>query len=133
MEFSGYCFYINTNIYGDFQICISVPLPVFQIQMFGIFRHFLLALHAPIFLSPFNHNPEHGILTDWGRVYLILNWINFIEMFLGREPSLKLFSKLCFPKVVIPFRVTYIEMIPLKVSNHYQGLLALCHRWFSSY
>ena len=25
-KFSGYCFYINTNIYGDFEICISVPL-----------------------------------------------------------------------------------------------------------
>ena len=24
--FSGYCFYMNTNILGDFQICISVPL-----------------------------------------------------------------------------------------------------------
>ena len=26
MKFSGYCFYINTNLWGDFQICISVPL-----------------------------------------------------------------------------------------------------------
>ena len=25
-KFSGYYFYMNTNIYGDFQICISVPL-----------------------------------------------------------------------------------------------------------
>ena len=25
-KFPGYCFYTNTNIYGDFQICISVPL-----------------------------------------------------------------------------------------------------------
>ena len=25
-KFSGYCFYINTNLLGDFQICISVPL-----------------------------------------------------------------------------------------------------------
>ena len=27
-KFSGYCFYIKTNIYGDFQICVSVPLNV---------------------------------------------------------------------------------------------------------
>ena len=27
--FSGYCFYINRNIQGDFQICISVPLSGF--------------------------------------------------------------------------------------------------------
>ena len=26
MKFSGYWFYMNTNILGDFQICISVPL-----------------------------------------------------------------------------------------------------------
>ena len=25
MKFSGYCFYMNTNIKRDFQICISVP------------------------------------------------------------------------------------------------------------
>ena len=25
-KFSGYCFYVNKNILGDFQICISVPL-----------------------------------------------------------------------------------------------------------
>ena len=25
-KFSGYCFYMNTNIQRDFQICISVPL-----------------------------------------------------------------------------------------------------------
>ena len=26
VKFSGYCFHLNTNIYRDFQICISVPL-----------------------------------------------------------------------------------------------------------
>ena len=25
-KFSGYCFYMNTNIQGDFKICISVAL-----------------------------------------------------------------------------------------------------------
>ena len=29
--FSGYYFYINTNIYGDFQICISVTLNSLQV------------------------------------------------------------------------------------------------------
>ena len=34
-KFSVYCFYMNTNIYGDFQTCISVPLIlVFQIKHF---------------------------------------------------------------------------------------------------
>ena len=26
MKFSGYCFYVNTNQWGDFQVCISVLL-----------------------------------------------------------------------------------------------------------
>ena len=26
VKFSGYCFYMNTNIQKDFQICISLPL-----------------------------------------------------------------------------------------------------------
>ena len=25
-KYSGYCFYMSTSLYGDFQICISVPL-----------------------------------------------------------------------------------------------------------
>ena len=31
-KFSGCCFYMNTNIWGDFQICVSVPLscPLFS-------------------------------------------------------------------------------------------------------
>ena len=28
-KFSGYCFYVNTNIQIDFQICISLPLRAF--------------------------------------------------------------------------------------------------------
>ena len=30
MKFSGYCFFMKTNIYGDFQICISASLKHFM-------------------------------------------------------------------------------------------------------
>ena len=30
-KFSGHCFYMNTNIWRDFQICISVPLHYFKV------------------------------------------------------------------------------------------------------
>ena len=30
--FSGNCFFMNKNIWGDFQICISVPLKMFWEQ-----------------------------------------------------------------------------------------------------
>ena len=30
---SVYCFYINTNIYGDVQICISVPLRLKKVEV----------------------------------------------------------------------------------------------------
>ena len=36
-KFSGYHFYMNTNILGDFQICINEPLK--QIHLF--FTHFI--------------------------------------------------------------------------------------------
>ena len=29
-KFSGYCFYVNTNIYWDFETCISVPLNILR-------------------------------------------------------------------------------------------------------
>ena len=40
-KFSGYCFYMNTNIYGDFQICISVPLrtPILKTFVNGFLEH----------------------------------------------------------------------------------------------
>ena len=30
-KFSGYCFYMNTNLQGDFRICISVPVKEFLV------------------------------------------------------------------------------------------------------
>ena len=35
-KISGYCFYINTNIQGDIQICISVPLTEQFNMLFGV-------------------------------------------------------------------------------------------------
>ena len=32
-KFLGYFFYMNTNIYGDFQICIGVPLIIIKMKM----------------------------------------------------------------------------------------------------
>ena len=32
MKFSGYYFYMNTNMKGDFQICISIPLTVLKLS-----------------------------------------------------------------------------------------------------
>ena len=32
-KFSEYYFYLNTNIYGDFQICISVPLSLGPVKL----------------------------------------------------------------------------------------------------
>ena len=33
--FSGYCFYMNTSIQGDFQISISVPISNFFIKIYS--------------------------------------------------------------------------------------------------
>ena len=42
VKFSGYCFYMNTNMLRDFKICISVPLSVASLQGFWIEVNFLL-------------------------------------------------------------------------------------------
>ena len=42
-KFSGYYFDMNLNIWGDFQICISVPLKT-QIICFNLFCHFEASL-----------------------------------------------------------------------------------------
>ena len=34
-KFSGYYFYMNTSLQGDFQICLSVPLKVALLQTFA--------------------------------------------------------------------------------------------------
>ena len=64
-EFSGYYFYVNTNIYGDFQICISVTSSLFYSYYFGrcsseLAQHvplveglLLILIGCMIFLSPF--------------------------------------------------------------------------------
>ena len=51
VKFSDYYFYLNTNIYGDFQICISVPLtkewkqpPVVILQRANFYNIFTLCL-----------------------------------------------------------------------------------------
>ena len=40
-NFSGYYFYENTKIYGDFQICISVPLN-FCLNFFTMYKNSLI-------------------------------------------------------------------------------------------
>ena len=47
-EFSGYCFYMNTNTQGNFQMCISVPLKVYQLLLFHILVVLIIVL---IFVS----------------------------------------------------------------------------------
>ena len=37
-KFSWYCFYMNRNIQGDFQICISAPLTLRVCTAFKIFE-----------------------------------------------------------------------------------------------
>ena len=36
VKFSGYYFYLNMNIWGNFQICISVPLNCFDFLLESI-------------------------------------------------------------------------------------------------
>ena len=40
VEFLGYCFYMNTNIESDFQICIRVPLKNLESFFFEVIKDF---------------------------------------------------------------------------------------------
>ena len=71
-KFSGYYFYMNTNIYGDFQICVSVPLRKKRIkwqakhlQLFQRMKHFfskqIKLKHKLISVTISNKHPEINI------------------------------------------------------------------------
>ena len=60
-KFSGYCFYMNTNIYCDFEICISAPLivlfhlecggnPILIIIIFGLLISNLQSDYLALFI-----------------------------------------------------------------------------------
>ena len=63
-EFSGYYFSVNTNIYGDFQICISVTSSLFYSYYFGRCSS-ELAQHVPLPFSCGRSTPNSDRLHDF--------------------------------------------------------------------
>ena len=105
-RFSGYCFYMNTNISGDFEICISVPLNSGSKIPPG-FSVFELELYKSIFIFKFN------TLKFVKREFLI-HTVNF-----GNGPSFSNSPCPLFWKVSVLFPVLFISMPPkrFEVSN----------------
>ena len=95
---SGYCFYMNTNILGDFQICISVPLKTpFQQDISGrlllILRKFDIQTFNSNYLN-LNSNSNNLILINIvSTLYLMSRNINFAFIIM--------FSRLLFYSRVI--------------------------------
>ena len=57
-KLSEYCFYMNTDIYGDFQICISVPLTQFFLQIYlqyNIIFSLCIIFTSFLFLASYSH------------------------------------------------------------------------------
>ena len=50
-KFSGYYFYMNRNIWRDFQFCISLPLNHISHQKIQCFKILFIALFSEIFAS----------------------------------------------------------------------------------
>ena len=79
--FSGYCFNIkNTNVYGDFQICISVPFSAASRRFFGHTVFLKLRLDNLVILKTPNGcswMSKTMIFNAFGEVYLC-----FLKMFL---------------------------------------------------
>ena len=105
-KFSGYCFYMNTNISGDFEICISVPLNSGSNIPPG-FSIFELELYKSIFIFKFN------TLKFVKREFLI-HTVNF-----GNGPSFSNSPCTLFWKVSVLFPVLFISMPPkrFEISN----------------
>ena len=60
-KFSGYCFYMNTNIWGDFQICVRVSLTV---------QYFLRKM------------ARHCSLRQWWNVFCVFSIIRLVTVWL---------------------------------------------------
>ena len=59
VKLSGYYFYMNLDIWGDFHICISVPLRIYLYEKLNFYDHILVRnaqMHIRIFIFPINHN-----------------------------------------------------------------------------
>ena len=80
---SGYCFYMNTNILGAFQICISVPLKIpFQQDISGRLLLILRKLDIQTFnskhLNP-NSNSNNSIrINIVSTLYLMSRNVDFV-------------------------------------------------------
>ena len=53
-KFSGHYFYMNLNIYGDFQICISVP------NYFGMITRKWMITWKTVMIQIYNEFGMHG-------------------------------------------------------------------------
>ena len=70
-NFSGYCFYMNTNVWVDFQICISVPL-------IGVHKNFTVFTGKHLWQSLFINKVEHLFKNAPGGCFSNLNcWTLF--------------------------------------------------------
>ena len=69
VKFSGYYFYMNLNIWGDFQICISVPLSALYIES-SIWRDQLHFRGNPAGIYSFKVNNEN--IRTMCEIYLKL-------------------------------------------------------------
>ena len=60
-KFSGYYFYMNLNIWGDFQICISVPLSTNKLVLQAINENFIFDVFTISILSRYLQNKDFFI------------------------------------------------------------------------
>ena len=85
-KFSGYWFYMNTNLQGDFQICICVPLN-YKIKLIKSIIICILMNHLKVLLQLDSNQPlynsDNSTVTKNGQKYrtLKINLLNF--SFLG--------------------------------------------------
>ena len=68
-KFPGFCLYMNTDIYGDFQIYISVSLkttPKFSLNLYE--KQYIVLLKIPIFLAVLSYRISHCYIKKAGKI-----------------------------------------------------------------
>ena len=78
VEFSGYCFYMNTNISGGFQICISVSLKNCQCYCWKYIILLILVYFCFIFSVYLSSEDEYHCQKK-GRIYRYQFKCNYLK------------------------------------------------------
>ena len=127
VKFSGYCFYMNTNIYWYFQICISVPLIIIlkdfikqpAIKQSQPFLSFSLLIDCCVSVFSLFLSKHLQVLKNWfSNFEKRFHWQAFIVYKTGE--NLKILMEIFYQKLMV-FNVILAFLDHLKPKIFFVG------------